>query len=137
MSALTADRNTTTLGSAYNLNSFPVAASTIIYKGSMVALNSSGYAVPASGAANLVSAGIATAHVDNSTGSAGALSVQTMCIAGKFANDGSITIANVGKNAYFVDDQTIGASTSAGLSVAGPIYLVESSSVAAVRLGIL
>jgi len=54
----------------------PVAGSTKIYGGSLVAVNADGYAVPASDTAGLKFKGIARAQVDNSSGGNGDLNVE-------------------------------------------------------------
>ena len=51
---------------------FPVAATTHIYVGSLVAVNGSGYVVPASADSSLAVIGVAEEEKDNSGGSAGA-----------------------------------------------------------------
>ncbi len=58
------------------LISVPVAASTKIYKGSMVTLDADGYAVFATVGASLPFAGVAYETVDNSTGSDGDMTVR-------------------------------------------------------------
>lgn len=105
MSALTQDRETARKD--FLLKSVPVAASTVIYKGSLVAINSSGYAVPAADSASLRVIGVAYEKADNSAGANAAIDVRVQT-AGiyKFAAS-SITQAMVGKIMYVVDDQTV------------------------------
>jgi len=94
----------------------PVDGGSIIYLGGLVALNTAGYAVPASDAAGLRLVGVAVAatpgdaaagKIDNTNGSDGDLSVlveSDVCV--KVAAT-SITQAMVGTPMYVVDDQTI------------------------------
>lgn len=107
MSAATADINTPRRdGRQY---SFPLAAAQIIYAGAIVALNASGYAVPAANTAGLKVVGRATEQVDNSGGAAGDLSVPVD--AGVFGLSYSgLTIADIGKDVYISDDNTVAAS---------------------------
>lgn len=130
--ALTADRNTIAReGKTYSLG---VAASTKIYAGSLVALNSSGYAVPASDTAGLRIRGRATEQVDNSSGAAGALSVLVDEGVFKFAASG-LTAADVGKTALVTDDQTISILDTTNNVKAGLIVAIESATEAWVKVG--
>lgn len=128
---LAADRNTKRRdGSAMNL---AVAASTIIYAGSLVCRNASGNAVPGSVATTLKALGVADQRVDNSAGSAGAKSVQirkgVFCFANSSAGD-LIAIADIGNDCYIVDDQTV-AKTNGGStrSIAGKVFDVDAGGV--------
>lgn len=94
------------------LYSFPVAANTIIYAGTMVATNASGYAVPASASAALRLWGRAERTVDNRTsnvpyGAAADLSVTVKPGVFFFAAGGAVTIANRGSYVYAPDDNTV------------------------------
>jgi len=111
------------------LPAFPVAASTKIYKGSLVALNA-GYAVPASTATGLVALGRARDTVDNSAGLAGAKSVEVDPGTFRWANSSStdeITQAEVGSDCYIVDDQTVAKTSGTNTrSVAGKVVAVDA-----------
>lgn len=104
MSALTKDRAT-----AYRDGieiDFPVAASSKVYAGSLVCVNSSGYAVPAADSAGFKFIGVAMQQVDNSSGANGARSVRVRRT-GTFEFDAaSITQAMVGDPMYAVDDHS-------------------------------
>lgn len=112
--------------------SLPVAASTKIYAGSLVVLNA-GYAAPATAALGLVAVGKALSTVDNSSGSAGDLSIEVQIGAFRFENSTSgdaIAQANVGAICYLADDQTVALTSNAGArSVAGQIVSLDSSGV--------
>jgi hypothetical protein len=72
MAALTADSQATKqVALALGGLGIPVAASTKLYAGGMVAVNASGYAVACSDAANLEFMGFCEAGVDNSGGNNG------------------------------------------------------------------
>jgi len=105
MVALTKDRNTQKrMGDQYNA---PLAAAVKIFAGSIVMLNASGDATPGAVATTLKPGGRAMAYVDNSTGAAGDKSVGFEKGVFKFANDGTITRADIGGTAWVVDDQTV------------------------------
>lgn len=86
----------------------PVAASTTIYKGSLVSLNSSGYAIPAADTASTTCVGVAEEKVDNSAGSAGDKNVVVRRMAEFEFATASLVLADVGKNCFVADDQTVG-----------------------------
>jgi len=89
----------------------PVAASTLIYAGSLVAVDAAGYAVPAADAAGLVVMGVAMARADNSAGAAGDIQV-VVRRRGVFRFKGSgLAQAQVGQDMYAVDDQTVAAAS--------------------------
>lgn len=131
MAALTADRNTVRRDGVEFGD--PVAASTVIYAGSMVALNASGDAVPASAAATQRTRGVAEEHVDNAAGAAGAKKVIVRRGLFRFANSAStdlIARADIGNPCYVVDDQTVAkTSNSNARPVAGTIRDVEAAGV--------
>lgn len=129
--ALTKDRNTLRRdGVQFN---DPVAASTRIYAGSLMCLDASGNAVPGSTATTLTARGVAQEQVDNSAGIAGALRIESRRGVFPFANSASadeITRADIGANAYIVDDQTVAKTDgTATRSVAGVIRDVDSDGV--------
>jgi len=99
----------------------PIAASTKIEAGNLVALNASGYAVHASDAANLKVIGRAEETVDNSAGSAGDLAIPIKRGAFCFANDATqaVTIAHVGKKIYVKDSATVQSATGTNSIIAG------------------
>lgn len=128
MTALAADRNT-----AYQdgeMIAVPVAAATTIYAGSLVAANSSGYAVPGSTATTLTALGRAEEQVVNA-GSAGDVTVRVRrAKAFKFANDGADAVVqgDLGKTCYITDDQTV-SHTATGKSAAGKVVRLDSDGV--------
>jgi hypothetical protein len=80
MAALTADRNTRmkAQGTQRQRADRGVAASTVVYKGGIAAINASGWLVPASDIAGLIVVGIFEETVDNSAGSAGEVNASYM-----------------------------------------------------------
>lgn len=112
--------------------SFPAAAA-LVLAGTIVALNTSGYAVGGSTAADLVVVGVAEETVDNSAGAAGDLNVPVRRGVFAFANSASAdAIANTdyGSTCYLVDNQTV-AKTDGGStrSAAGIVRGVDSNGV--------
>ena len=88
------------------ITSYPVYQSTTIYEGSMVALNSSGYLVPAADAAGNKVVGKADEMVDNASGASGAKYCRVKSGRQFLFAATSITQAMVGKAMYVVDDET-------------------------------
>jgi hypothetical protein len=117
MSNLTSDRDTEFVDELHR-DDVPVAASTRIFNGGAVALNSAGFAVPA-GPGVRHFRGIADETVDNSAGSAGAASVEIITPeAAYWDSAATFTQADVGQPVYFSDDHTVtltaGTNTYAG-----------------------
>ncbi len=126
--ALTAPRNTVEVEGQYiSLTQ----ASNIIYAGSIVALNSSGVAVPASDASGLSVIGRAEVTSDN-TGStydsAHVLRVKRGVF--RWENGGTFTDADIGDFAYVLDDATVFTAALATNDIpAGLIFDVDSDGV--------
>lgn len=101
-----------------------VAATTVIYQGTLVGVDASGNAVPASNTVGITVLGRAEQTVDNSAGLAGALTINIRRGAFKFTNSGTsaLTKANIGTIAMVEDDQTVAIAASnsikAGLMIA-------------------
>lgn len=111
---------------------FPVAASTQIFVGALVALNADGNLVPASADATCTVIGRAEEAVNN-TGLAGALTCQVNT-SGVFyyANDitNPVLAAGRGERCFVVDDETVSASSDSGdRPVAGIVMDVDSGGV--------
>lgn len=105
MTALTQDRPTPRRADEdYN---DPVGSGVEIFAGSIVVLNATGYAVPATTATGLVPRGVAQEHVDNSGGGDGDVTVATRKGLFRFTNDGTVARVDIGGTAYIVDDQTV------------------------------
>lgn len=149
MAAATQGRNTVQSGAGQPIPQSivrPVKASTIIYQGTLVAIDSTGYCIPATATSTLKVVGVAAGpgntgtngDVDNSTGANGAKTVRIMQGAFWFANNGS-SIANTdaGKLCYAVTDQDVDLSSSGGTRpVAGIILGVDSTLGVLVLVGV-
>jgi hypothetical protein len=136
MAALTRARIVPSKGESCGfVRSLPVAASTVIYSGALVMIDGSGNATPAAAASGnnaLVVAGIAEETVDNSTGSAGDLSVRVRASGGDGAfalnnNSGAaIDATHVGRLAHASDDNTVAnAASSTNRPIAGYVHSVD------------
>ncbi|MFN8682784.1 hypothetical protein ACDP63_16820 [Paracoccus sp. P2] len=126
MAALTKDRQTPERsGKEF---SFPVKASTQIFAGSIVVL-AAGLAEPGKAATGLIAVGRAEAHADNRNGGNGDIDVPVRAGVFRFDNSASadlITRADIGADAWIVDDQTVAKTDgSAARSKAGRIVDVD------------
>lgn len=110
-----------------------VAASTKLFKGTMVAHDSSGNAVKASADATLVVLGMAREEADNSSGSAGDIVVEVEFGVFRFENSSggdAIAADDIGAVCYAADDQTVALTSNSGARpVAGVIFDVDSDGV--------
>jgi len=93
----------------------PVAATARIFSGALIALNATGFAIPAIPTATRMR-GVALAEADNTLGANGDSFVDIDRGPFLIANDGTINRTHIGGNVYVVDDNTVGA---AGTLVAG------------------
>jgi hypothetical protein len=130
MVALTSERNTRLrIG---DLRVEQMAATIKIWGGSLVMRNAAGYLTKGATATGCVGVGRAEKTVDN-TGAAGALSVEYRMGSFLFANSAAgdlITIADIGKTCFIVDDQTVAKTDgTATRSRAGIVEAVEATGV--------
>jgi len=110
----------------------PVKASTTIYAGTLVCVDASGWAVPASDTANLRRAGFATARADNSAGSNGDIKVTVSLRAGWMNNDGTnpVTAASLfgGAAAEVKDDNTVAVTAGTTNNIAaGKVLAIDAT----------
>lgn len=135
MAALTADRETPIwTGGATRTGIGDIAATTKIYKGSIIAKNAAGNVVPASDAAALKVLGIAEETVDNTAGIAGALTVPYITGIEAELENAAGAIVQAGKHAlcYAADDQSV--STAALMTNDLPVGLVTRFTTTKVRV---
>lgn len=111
----------------------PLAADVKVYAGGLGALDASGNLTPGAAATTLKKSGRIRATVDNTGGSAGAVSgdIELGCF--RWDNSTStdaITRADIGSNCYIVDDQTVAKTNGTNTrSVAGQIIDVDAGGV--------
>lgn len=91
----------------------PVKGSTKIFAGTLVCVDSTGFAIPAADAAGNRFVGVADAQADNSLGSDGDINVLVWKDGDFEMAASSITQAMVGSQMYVVDDQTMDETTPA------------------------
>ncbi|MEP2705224.1 MAG: hypothetical protein ABJQ71_01190 [Roseibium sp.] len=131
MTALATDRRTPERNGDHR--EFPLAAATLLYAGSMAALNASGELVPMSTSTTLTSVGRSEARADNSTGAAGDITGRIKSGIFRFANSAAadeITDTDIGATCYGVDDQTVAKTDgTATRSVAGKVFDVDAQGV--------
>lgn len=139
MGNITSERSVTRYGTGndvlpWKLN-LPMAASTKILEGGMVAASTAaataGQAVKGGASTAQMMIGIAEKTVDNSSGAAGALTIDVRSGVFNFANSGgadAIAAQHVGMPCYAVDDQTVALGDNAGARpLAGTIVMVDST----------
>lgn len=131
MAALTQERLTDFFGTVPARRTVPVKAATKIYKGALVAIDSSGNAMPAGllAGGTVRPVGVAQHTSDNSAGAAGAVKVECAPGVFQFNNQGGdlVTAADVGADCYIVDDNTVAKTSATNTrAVAGKVQSVES-----------
>lgn len=126
MAALTADRYTKHRDGL--ITAHPVKASTEVFKGSLVCVDATGYAVPGADSAGLTFVGVAIEGADNSAGASGAISVrvQTMGVF-SFAKGGSETQADVGTALNISDSQTVTVDSTINTITCGSLEGLDGS----------
>lgn len=116
MTALAADRSTFT--SEQGLLTLPVAASVTIYAGSMVSLDSSGYARPARVSTTDKCVGFNYGNKITNGTTAGAVTIQVRNDKlGWFANSSGVNAiaqTDIGRDCYVADDQTVSLTDNLG-----------------------
>jgi hypothetical protein len=131
MVALNAERDTRQRKG--DLRSEAVAASIRIWAGSLIMRDAAGYLTSGATATGCVGVGRAEETVDNTAGAAGAASVDYRVGTFLFANAGGgdlITLAEIGKACFIVDDQTVARTDgTATRSRAGIVEGVEGAGV--------
>lgn len=129
--ALTADRNTIRRDGKDRV--VPVAASTKLFGGAIGCRDANGNAVPGAISSTLAALGRVEQQVDNSAGGAGDQTVRIATGVFQYDNSaasGAVTLAQVGKDCYIVDDHSVTAANAANnKSVAGTVFDVDASGV--------
>jgi len=119
----------------YGDRNFPVAANVCLYENAMVALTVPGGLLrPAGLAATDVVVGVAKRRYDNRNGAANAISaeVESDSVRSMYNSGGAdtITLADIGKPCFAVDDQTVALTDGTGArGQAGIIHQVTEAGV--------
>lgn len=126
--ALTSGRNTPAREGKFL--TLPVKGATVIYDGSLVAVDANGFAVPAAKATALTAAGRAEQYVDNLAGADGALTILVRRGVFRWSNasTGAVAAKDVLKSCYMNDDESV-TITATGSSVAGKVLGLEDGDV--------
>ena len=109
----------------------PLAAGAKIHHGALVVMDA-GFAKPGYTAVGLVALGIAEDSVDNTGGTAGAKRVEVKrgCYAFATLAGDDVTEADIGKDAFVVDDQTVARTSATNTrSIAGKVIDVDAAGV--------
>ncbi len=131
MTALDQDRNTPERSS--DKRALPVKAATKIFAGSIVAVDSTGHAVPMTTATDLKGIGRANIFTDNSGGANGAKTIEVETGVFRYANSAAadaLARADIGSDCYGVDDQTVAKTNGTNTrSIAGKVFDVDAQGV--------
>lgn len=116
--------------------SMPVAASVTLYEGTLAFINSSGYATSSTGTGANKFGGIVVSEQDNSSGSAGDLTVELLRTGQYLLTGTGFTQASVGADAFATDNFTItGAPSASGVRI-GKIVAYHSTTQVWVELDV-
>ncbi len=137
MSALAGPRNTPQLGELLMVREAKVKATQVIYKGALVVFDTSGYLTPGGVATTMKAAGRAdtgtSPKLDTTGVASGAISIRVDVGVFRWNNSTStdeITITELGKDVYILDDQTVAKTDGTGArSIAGKVELVDAQGV--------
>jgi len=124
--ALAADR--VTRDKASGERSYEVAATTTIYLGGLVCVNTTGYLVPAAATASYIVVGVAREQIDNSAGSDGDL-ICRVAAGGSYeiTNSGTNAVAqaDIGRVCYVEDDETVADENGGSSVIAGTVDEID------------
>lgn len=111
---------------------YAVADNVVIYKGSLVCLNTSGYAVAAADTASFVFIGIAEDHVDNTltghTAGGKTIRCRSDCVVDALTTSGA-SQATVGTKLYVSDSATVAGTTTNSIEVGRAVRYNSATSV--------
>ncbi len=135
--ALSADRNTEQMGSGIpKLMTYPVKTGVTIYKGSLVVVDSSGYAKPGVSETGDVAVGRAMSQVVAGAAASGTYTIDVEQGVFRWAVNGTaVDITKINSLVYVYDDQTVTLSSSSA-SIAGTVYGFDAAGNAWVYTGL-
>ncbi len=135
MGALSVDRDT--LYKEGKDEELPVAASAKILGGSLVCSNATGYCAPAADTAAFIFQGVAQAQADNSaTATDGYINVKIRRKGTFLFAAAGLTQADIGKEAFVTDDQTINITGGNHAVKVGVIQKIDSAVLAWVDINL-
>jgi hypothetical protein len=129
MTALTGDIKINRRGPENSRNEFgyPVAAGEVVWRGSLIALNSAGSVVRVQTSGALIFLGVASKQVDNRTNSA----VSTDRVVGQKGTFALVvpaaTVSNINATVYATDDQTLTLTNSGSLLTVGTLAGIDAA----------
>jgi hypothetical protein len=129
--ALAQDRITVSKWTGRYIDPIGLAAATVVYNGSLAAVNASGNLVPAAGTLGLRVVGVAQCKGDNAAGAAGAVKVGCLTGVFKFKNSATrpLAAADVGRVCFVEDDETVQDEGAGSEVIAGIVEAVRSDGV--------
>lgn len=131
MPQATADRDTPRVDHAFR--EFPVAAGARLFAGTIACINTSGLAVRGDVSTTLTAVGRVEEQADNTGGVAGAIRVKVGSGVFRFGNSSAgdaITVADVEKQCFIVDDNTVAKTNGSNTrSAAGIVRQVDAAGV--------
>ena len=135
--ALSSDKFTYEVGNTER--AVPVKGATLIYRGAMVGVNSSGYAVPITATTGLACIGVADQQADNSSGADGAIKVRVKTGIFPMANSegaDALDWGDVDSIVYGVDDETVAkTSDTDSRSAVGTLWAMGKDGLPLVKFG--
>lgn len=134
MAALTSDAQR--VEKEGRLVDMPVAASVQIYKGAILMRNPAGYVLPAASLSGAVMAGVSYEAKDNSNGSAGDESLRVETERAFEFEGAGFTQADLLKEVYAADDNTVQLAAGTDLVKVGKIIEVLSATKVVVKLAV-
>jgi 3D (Asp-Asp-Asp) domain-containing protein len=130
MAALTKDRDTPIKGRVVHQFPVPQATNTVVFAGSIVCANATGWGAPGADTASFKVLGRAAAQSNNNPGANGAKNLIVESGVFKWNNNGNVTQAHVGTTVTLVDDNTVGlAADTTNDIIVGSVVQVESDGV--------
>ncbi len=122
-----------TLARSGDMRELPVKGGVHLFIGALAAVNAAGLVVPMTAALNLRGLGRVEADADNTNGADGAIRARVGAGIFRFGNSAAgdlITAADIGKDCFGVDDQTVAKTDGGGTrSIAGRIFDVDPAGV--------
>lgn len=116
------------------LIAYPVAAGGHIFKGGLVAVAASGYAVPAADAAGLTFVGVAYEEGDNRGGVAGGRTVRVLKTGVYTYPKAGASLADMGKTVFVVDDATVSTAATGNALAVGVVAGVPDAGHVCMRI---
>ncbi len=116
------------------LQAFPVAAATKIYRGALVKISAAGYLAPQAAEVGAFNAGVAYEGMDNSAGAAADLLCRVELVGAFEMNGVAFTQADLGKSVYASDDNTVSVTQASNEILVGKIIEVISATNVLVKL---